>query len=38
MGANDKDAVSSWLKQRGMPFNSVTKVELEGNRGNVQPA
>jgi hypothetical protein len=36
--AADKDAVAAWFTKMGMPFDSITKVELEGERGNIQPA
>ena len=38
MEAPSKDAVAAWFTKMGMPFDSITKVELEGDRGNVQPA
>lgn len=38
MEATSKEAVVSWFKKMGMPFDSVTKVELEGERGNIQAA
>jgi hypothetical protein len=37
MEAASKDAIVAWFKQMGMPFDSITKVELEGDRGNIQP-
>jgi Nickel responsive protein SCO4226-like len=36
--APGKDAVEAWFKKRGMPFDSITKVELEGDRGSILPA
>jgi hypothetical protein len=36
--AASKDAVAAWFKKMGMPFDSITLVELEGDRGNIQPA
>jgi hypothetical protein len=30
--------VAAWFTKIGMPFDSITKVELEGDRGNVQSA
>lgn len=38
MEAPDKDTLASWFNKMGMPFDNITKVELEGERGNVQPA
>ena len=36
MEAPSKDAVAAWFSKMGMPFDSITKVELEGERGQVQ--
>jgi len=36
MEAPTKEAVASWFTKMGMPFDSITKVELEGDRGTVQ--
>jgi hypothetical protein len=38
MEAPSKDAVAAWFTKMGMPFDSITKVELEGERGSIQPA
>jgi len=38
MEAPDKEVVGAWFNKMGMPFDSITKVELEGERGNVQVA
>jgi hypothetical protein len=38
MEAPSGDAVAAWFTKMGMPFDSITKVELEGDRGNIQPA
>jgi len=38
MEAPGKDAVAAWFKKMGMPFDSITKVELEGERGTIQTA
>ena len=38
MEAPGKDAVAAWFKKMGMPFDSITKVELEGEHGNIQSA
>jgi uncharacterized protein DUF4242 len=38
MGAPSKDAVAAWFTKMGMPFDSIAKVELEGERGNIQSA
>ena len=37
MEAASKDVVAAWFTKMGMPFDNITKVELEGDRGNVQP-
>lgn len=36
MEASGKEAVESWFKKMGMPFDAITKVELEGDRGSIQ--
>jgi hypothetical protein len=36
--APDKQAVASWFARMGMPTDSVTELELEGDRGEVQEA
>ena len=38
MEAPSKEAVEAWFKKMSMPFDSVTKVELEGERGSIQAA
>ena len=38
MEAPGKDAVAAWFAKMGMPFDSITKVELEGDRGNIHSA
>ncbi|HYV30072.1 MAG TPA: nickel-binding protein [Candidatus Binatia bacterium] len=38
MEAANKDAVAAWFQKMGMPFDSITKVELEGERGTIQTA
>lgn len=38
MEAPGKDAVAAWFAKMGMPFDNITKVELEGDRGNIQSA
>jgi len=38
MEATTKDAVAAWFKKMGMPFDTITQVELEGDRGQIQPA
>jgi hypothetical protein len=38
MEASTSEAVAAWFKKMGMPFDTITKVELEGERGHVQPA
>jgi hypothetical protein len=38
MEAPAKDEIEAWFKKMGMPFDSITKVELEGDRGSIQAA
>ncbi len=38
MEATGKDDIAAWFKKMGMPFDSITKVELEGDRGSIQAA
>ena len=38
MEAAGQDAVAAWFKRMGMPVDSITKVELEGDRGHIQAA
>lgn len=38
MEASNKHAVADWFTKMGMPYDSITKVELEGDRGTVQTA
>jgi hypothetical protein len=38
MEAPSKDAVAAWFGKMGMPFDNITKMELEGERGSIQPA
>lgn len=34
MEANDEKTLAEWFKRVGMPYDSITPVELEGERGN----
>ena len=36
MEAPGKEAVAGWFTKMGMPYDSITKVELEGERGDIQ--
>jgi hypothetical protein len=36
MEAANKDAVASWFAKVGMPFDAITQVELEGERGHIE--
>ena len=36
MEAASKDKVSSWFKKMGMPFDNITEVALEGERGEIK--
>lgn len=38
MEAPTKEAVAAWFGKMGMPYDSITKVELEGDRGNIHAA
>jgi hypothetical protein len=38
MEASSKDEVATWFTKMGMPFDSITKVELEGERGTIHLA
>ena len=38
MEAQNKDAVAAWFQKMGMPFDNITKVELEGERGTIHAA
>jgi hypothetical protein len=37
MEASRTDQVASWFKKMGMPFDSITQVTLEGERGAINP-
>jgi len=37
MEAPDKDSPKKWFTKMEMPFDTITKVEFEGDRGNIQP-
>ena len=34
--AASKEAVTAWFKRMELPFDSISKLELEGDRGNIQ--
>jgi hypothetical protein len=34
--AANKDAISSWFRKMELPFDSISQLELEGERGNIQ--
>lgn len=36
--APNKEAIAAWFDKMGMPYEGVTQVELEGERGNIQNA
>ena len=38
MEAASSDVIAAWFNKMSMPFDSIMKVELEGERGNVQSA
>jgi len=38
MEAQSKETIAAWFNKMGMPFDTITKVELEGERGNIQSA
>lgn len=37
MEAPDKDSLAEWFTKMEMPFDTITQVEFEGERGNIQP-
>jgi hypothetical protein len=38
MEAPTREVVATWFHKMGMPFDSITKVELEGDHGNIHAA
>ncbi len=36
MEASNRDAVAAWFTKMGMPFDTITRVEFEGDRGTIQ--
>jgi hypothetical protein len=36
MEGPSRDAIAAWFTRMGMPFDSITRVEMEGDRGSVQ--
>jgi hypothetical protein len=38
MEAPGKDVLASWFQKMGMPYDSITRVELEGDRGTIHAA
>lgn len=38
MEASDKQTLANWFDRMGMPYDSISKVELEGDRGDVRKA
>ena len=34
----NEDAVAGWFQKQGMPYDTITRVELEGDRGAIQSA
>lgn len=38
MEAPTRETVAAWFNKMGMPFDSITKVELEGDRGHIHSA
>jgi predicted aminopeptidase len=38
MEASSKEEVAAWFTKMGMPFDSITNVELEGERGTIHLA
>jgi hypothetical protein len=38
MEASGKEVVAAWFQKMGMPYDSITRVELEGDRGDVRAA
>lgn len=38
MEGSSKDEIAAWFTKMGMPFDNITKVELEGDRGSIHAA
>ena len=38
MEASNKEAVSTWFQKMKMPYDSITQLELEGDRGAIEEA
>jgi hypothetical protein len=38
MEASDKKTLANWFDRMGMPYDGISKVELEGDRGDVHKA
>ena len=38
MEASGSSDVETWFKKMGLPFDSITKVELENDRGDIESA
>ncbi len=38
MEAPTKEAVATWFNEMGMPVDTITRVEIEGDRGDVRSA
>ncbi len=36
MEATTKDTLAAWFRKMGLPFDSITPVELEGERGSIR--
>ncbi len=36
METPDKEALAAWFQKMGMPYDSITRVELEGDRGVIE--
>lgn len=34
----NKDALANWFQKMGMPYDSITQLELEGDRGEIKEA
>jgi hypothetical protein len=38
MEASNKEAIAGWFKKMQMPYDTITQVELEGDRGTIRAA
>ncbi|MBI4321470.1 MAG: DUF4242 domain-containing protein [Chloroflexi bacterium] len=36
LDAPSKEAIAAWFEKMGMPYDNITRLELEGDRGSIQ--